>query len=79
MLISPWVEKGVVEHKASKNDYTHTSILSFVSELWGLDPLTPRVEWSPSFSSLITNKYRDSPETLPNAAGYPLKHQLHSH
>lgn len=78
-LISPWVEAGVVEHQAGKNEYTHTSILSFVAELWELEPLTPRVSWSPSFSGLITNKYRDSPKKLPEAAGYPLKHQLHSH
>ncbi|KAJ5389391.1 uncharacterized protein N7496_000459 [Penicillium cataractarum] len=73
LLISPWVEKGLVQNKPSSgdNDFTHTSILKFVSELWGLESLTPRVGWSPSFGNLITNKFRaDTPETLPNAAGY---------
>ena len=73
MLISPWVEKGVVQNKPSsgKNEFTHTSILKFVSELWGLETLTPRVDWSPSFGNLITNTFRhDTPERLPNAAGY---------
>ncbi|KAJ5605424.1 hypothetical protein N7510_008205 [Penicillium lagena] len=73
MLISPWVEKGVVQNKPSsgENEFTHTSILKFVSELWGLETLTPRVDWSPSFSNLITNTFRhDAPEKLPNAAGY---------
>ncbi|KAJ5246890.1 hypothetical protein N7468_001873, partial [Penicillium chermesinum] len=43
----------------------------FVSELWGLDTLTPRVDWSASFSHLITNRFRDdTPEVMPNAAGY---------
>ncbi|KAJ5279872.1 hypothetical protein N7478_005244 [Penicillium angulare] len=73
MLISPWVEKGVVQNKPSAGggDFTHTSILKFVSELWDLPVLTPRVAWSPSFGNLITNKFRkDAPETMPNAAGY---------
>ncbi|KAJ5594626.1 uncharacterized protein N7459_000834 [Penicillium hispanicum] len=71
MLISPWVKRGLVEHKAKTNEYTHTSILKFVSELWGLGSLTPRVDWSPSFGNLITNTFRNNtPATLPNAAGY---------
>lgn len=73
MLISPWVEKGVVQNKPSSGDgdFTHTSILKFVSELWDLPTLGPRVDWSPSFGNLITNKFRDdTPETMPNAAGY---------
>lgn len=73
MLISPWVEKGVVQNKPSSGDgdFTHTSILKFVSELWDLPTLGPRVDWSPSFGNLITNKFRDdTPEKMPNAAGY---------
>ncbi|KAJ5777401.1 hypothetical protein N7520_000647 [Penicillium odoratum] len=73
MLISPWVEKGVVQNKPSSGDgdFTHTSILKFISELWSLPTLGPRVDWSPSFGNLITNKFRDdTPETMPNAAGY---------
>lgn len=76
LLISPWVEKGVVQNKpgSGENEFTHTSILKFVSELWGLESLTPRVDWSPSFGNLITNTFRDdTPEQLPNAAGYPLQ------
>lgn len=76
LLISPWVEKGVVQNKPGigENEFTHTSILKFVSELWGLDSLTPRVDWSPSFGNLITNNFRDdTPEQLPDAAGYPLQ------
>jgi phospholipase C len=73
ILISPWVEKGLIQKrpKSGNNDFTHTSILKFVSELWGLDSLSPRVEWSPSFSDLITNHLRnDTPREMPNAAGY---------
>lgn len=73
LLISPWVRKGVVQNRpvSGQNEFTHTSILKFVSELWTLETLTPRVAWSPSFSGLITNQFRgDTPEQLPNAAGY---------
>jgi phospholipase C len=72
VLISPWVQKGLVQHAPdSGNEFTHTSIIKFVSELWGLDSLSPRVDWSPSFSGLITNSFRDdTPEKLPNAADF---------
>ncbi|KAL4905461.1 phosphoesterase [Aspergillus multicolor] len=70
ILISPWVEKGAVVHapalKKEKGEYTHTSILKYVSELWGLEILTPRVEWSASFGDLIQKKLRDdTPAQLP--------------
>lgn len=71
MLISPWVSKGLVQNKPADGgaEFTHTSILKFLSELWGLDSLTPRVDWSPSFSNLITSKFReDTPERLPDIA-----------
>ncbi|KAJ5971496.1 uncharacterized protein N7479_001414 [Penicillium vulpinum] len=72
VLISPWVSKGLVQHKPiDGNEFTHTSILKFVSELWGLESLSPRVDWSPSFGNLITNNFRsDTPEKLPNAADF---------
>ncbi|KAK6610824.1 hypothetical protein H4I96_02422 [Botrytis cinerea] len=69
LLISPWVGKGVVEKKGKNKggEYTHTSIIGFLDELWGLDPLTPRVSWSSTFEGLITNKLRtDTPVTLPD-------------
>jgi phospholipase C len=71
VLISPWVPKGYVENKGSNNggEYTHTSILNFLSELWGIPKLTPRVEWSATFEHLFLAKARpdcDSPKTLPN-------------
>ncbi|CBF80772.1 hypothetical protein AN8546.2 [Aspergillus nidulans FGSC A4] len=74
LLISPYVQKGAVVHGPkgkgkkgqAKGEYTHTSILKYVDELWGLDILTPRVEWSASFGDLIEKKFReDTPELLP--------------
>lgn len=73
LLASPWVGKGLVQHKPTKggHEYTHTSILKFVSELWDLDSLSPRVDWSPTFSDLITKKYRDdTPKKLPGSADF---------
>ncbi|KAL4885801.1 phosphoesterase family-domain-containing protein [Aspergillus karnatakaensis] len=65
ILISPWVEKGAVENSPAA-EYSHTSILKYVAELWGLDILGPRVEWSPSFGDLITDAFReDTPAELP--------------
>lgn len=70
LLISPWVGKGVVENKGRNHggEYTHTSILNFLSELWGLEKLTPRVEWSATFEHLFLKKRRsesDTPKHLP--------------
>ncbi|KAF9890550.1 hypothetical protein FE257_005681 [Aspergillus nanangensis] len=73
VLVSPWVGKGVVQGRpggAGEGEFTHTSILKFVAELWGLDVLTPRVEWSASFGNLVTNVFRaDAVERLPEPAG----------
>lgn len=73
LLISPWVGKGVIEHKGQNKggEYTHTSILGFLNELWGLESLTPRVSWSSTFEHLITNQFRaDTPTQLPNPFPY---------
>lgn len=72
VLMSPWVGKGLVQNRPTDqpNDFTHTSILKFLSELWNLDTLTPRVDWSPSFKSVITDQYRDSPTQLPEPAEF---------
>jgi len=72
LLISPWVGKGVVEKKGRNNggEYSHTSLVGFVENFYGMDKLTPRVEWSATFEHLITNQLRkDTPVTLPSA--YP--------
>lgn len=66
-LISPWVGKSMIEHKGQNNGhvYTHTSILAFLANLWGLDYLTPRVAFSSTFEHLILEQPRDTPATLP--------------
>ncbi|RDW62366.1 hypothetical protein BP6252_11799 [Coleophoma cylindrospora] len=69
ILISPWVGQGLVEHKGINKggEYTHTSILAFVQELWGMDTLTPRVGYSSTFEHLILDEMRtDAIVDLPN-------------
>ncbi|PMD31909.1 phosphoesterase [Hyaloscypha variabilis F] len=73
LLISPWVPKGAIEKKGSNNggEYTHTSILKFLQNLWGLDSLSPRVDYSSTFEHLITDVCRtDTPATLVNPYPY---------
>jgi phospholipase C len=73
LLISPWVGQGIVEKKGINNggEYTHTSILKFVNELWGLDDLTERVTYSSTFEHLITDFRRDdTPATMPDPFPY---------
>jgi phospholipase C len=70
LVISPWVGKGVVEHKGSNQggEYSHTSLLAFLAKLWDLDYLTPRVAWSATWEHLISDYFRDdTPSTLPSA------------
>ncbi|PWY66712.1 phosphatidylglycerol specific phospholipase [Aspergillus heteromorphus CBS 117.55] len=70
VLMSPWVGRGVVQNRPTDqpNDFSHTSILKYVAELWDLPVLTPRVAWSPSFGGLITDTWRETPEKLPEPA-----------
>ncbi|KAK9240058.1 phosphoesterase [Lipomyces kononenkoae] len=73
LVISPWVERGVIEHKGRNNggEYSHTSIPAFIAKLWNLDNLTPRTEYSSTFEHLITDDFRDdTPMTLPNPYPY---------
>lgn len=74
LLISPWVGKGVIEKKGSNNggEYSHSSLVGFIENFYGMDKLTPRVEWAATFEHLITDKLRkDTPVKLPDA--YPFQ------
>lgn len=76
LLISPWVEKGVVEQKGTNSagdtvSYCASSILRTLGYLWDFDPFTPRVEWAPSFEHLIQDTARsDTPEELPDPIAF---------
>lgn len=68
VLLSPWVGKGVIEHKGTNNggEYSHSSILGLLAKLWDLENLTPRTAWSSTFEHLFLDKIRkDTPKKLP--------------
>ena len=48
LLISPWVGKTLIHE-----EFDHTSLLRYLSDKWGLDPLTDRVAQARSIASAI--------------------------
>jgi phospholipase C len=48
LLVSPWVERAVINA-----EFDHTSLLKYLTEKWGLGPLTERVARAQSFGSAI--------------------------
>ncbi|KAI8614859.1 phosphoesterase [Chytriomyces sp. MP71] len=90
MLISPWAKKGGFIHKPVKpasakfsqyapTEYDHSSLLHTVQDLWGLDKsvLTPRAEWSGSFSSeLLSSPRTDCLADLPDAPDISVADEL---
>ena len=68
VMISPWIEKGFVEHEAPVNHYDHTSIAHTIRKILELKqpPLTKREAWSGTFEHIFTEKIRnDCPEEFP--------------
>jgi phospholipase C len=62
LLVSPWVDPCVVH-----TVFDHTSLLRYLSDKWGLDPLTERVTQATSFGGVIrsTGTPRDNtPATI---------------
>ncbi|KAJ5960599.1 Phosphoesterase [Penicillium vulpinum] len=75
-VISPWVPANLLIHDqgtmyADNSAYTHSSILHFLQELWGLEGLNNRVQWAKTFEMAFTNKRRDdTPQTLVKPTWY---------
>jgi phospholipase C len=62
ILVSPWVNPGVTH-----TVFDHTSLLRYLSDKWGLDPLTERVTQANSFAAVIRtdgNPRDDTPLSL---------------
>eukprot|EP01088_Endostelium_zonatum_P019080 TRINITY_DN640_c0_g1_i1.p1 TRINITY_DN640_c0_g1~~TRINITY_DN640_c0_g1_i1.p1 ORF type:complete len:552 (-),score=156.46 TRINITY_DN640_c0_g1_i1:36-1691(-) len=70
IVISPWVNKGVVVHSAGGNsEYEHSSIAATMKKMFGLKSfLTKRDEWAASFEGIFEGRKEprtDCPETIP--------------
>ncbi|OOQ91762.1 phosphatidylglycerol specific phospholipase [Penicillium brasilianum] len=69
-LISPFIPANTLIHDkgtsyAGNSAYTHTSILHFLQELWGLEGLNNRVQWAKTFEYVFSGTSRDdTPKTL---------------
>lgn len=56
---------------AGDSAYTHSSILHFLQELWGLKDLNNRVQWAKTFESIFIDEKRDdTPETMGTPTWY---------
>lgn len=74
IAISPWIEKGKVEHRAQgpmpSSEYEHSSIAATIRKLFNLPqpPLTAREAWAGNFAHLIsrTTPRTDTPVELPS-------------
>jgi phospholipase C len=63
LLVSPWVGQGVLS-----TEFDHASLLNYLTDKWGLSPLTERVRQAQSFAEAIrtTGQPRsDTPESVP--------------
>ncbi|KAJ5493290.1 hypothetical protein N7539_002036 [Penicillium diatomitis] len=69
-LISPFISANTLIHHdgtsyADDSAYTHSSILHFLQELWGLEGLNNRVQWAKTFEHVFKDHKRDdAPEKL---------------
>ncbi|KAB8205929.1 phosphoesterase [Aspergillus parasiticus] len=75
-IISPYIEPNTLIHNdgtnyAKNSAYTHTSMLHFLQELWGLEGLNNRVQWAKTFEHVFSDtKREDTPETLSTPIWY---------
>ncbi|EXJ58517.1 hypothetical protein A1O7_05943 [Cladophialophora yegresii CBS 114405] len=61
--ISPWITPNTLIHDqgtsyADNSAYTHSSMLHFLQQLWGLEGLNNRVQWAKTFEHI----FADSPQ-----------------
>jgi len=68
LLISPWVDR-TVDH----TQYDHASVLQYLTEKWGLGPLTDRVSQATSFAPAIRKSGQPRGDTPPRITAPPLE------
>lgn len=59
LLISPWVDAGVVS-----TEFDHTSLLKYLIEKWHLEPLTERVSHANSIDEAIRKSGKPREDTI---------------
>ena len=66
VLVSPLIPRGTIDH----TDYRHTSVLRFLADLVGTEPLTERDRTANSFASVLSlpAPRPDCPPSVPSAA-----------
>ena len=64
VIVSPWIEKGTIDHRA----YDHSSIPKTIENVFGLDSLTDRDKAANSVFPLLTgfDIRTDAPPRLPD-------------
>ena len=63
VLVSPWVDQGVLS-----TEFDHTSLLKYLSDKWGLAPLTARVSAAKSIAEAIRTTGTARDDTPPPLA-----------
>lgn len=79
ILVSPWIERGTVEHGASgpqpSSQYDHASLAATLREMFDLPgPLNERDAWAGTFHHLWANRTTprtDTPLTMPDPRPLP--------
>ncbi|KAK9453386.1 phospholipase C [Dipodascopsis uninucleata] len=74
MAISKWIKPNTLVHDdgtsyANNSEYTHTSFLHFLQELWELEGLNNRVQWAKTFEHIFQstpqkNAIKEMPKPL---------------
>ncbi|GAB5590147.1 hypothetical protein Unana1_05047 [Umbelopsis nana] len=70
-LISPLIPKNTLIHDqgtmyADNSEYTHTSYLHFLQNLWNLEGLNNRIQWAKTFENVFADKARSEEDCLKN-------------
>ncbi len=61
VMVSPYIEKGTI----ISDTHEHTSILKFICDRWGLDPLTERDKNAASFAKVFNRKTPRTQNDMP--------------
>lgn len=74
-IVSPLVEPNTLIHNggtsyAPNSEFTHTSVLHFLQNLWELEGLNNRVQWAKTFEDVFGDRVLEKPTSLPTPVWY---------